>query len=206
MANLSADTDQEYFADGMTDLLITQLGQIAALQVISRTSAMQLKGVKKPLPEIAKQLGVDAVVTGSVMRSGGRVRINAELVDGATDNQLWSKIYQRELTDVLTLQGEVAQAIATEIRAKVTPQEAGRLSRVHTIAPAALDAYLRGRYYWSLYEPEPLVKSVESYEEPVRLDPSYADAFAGMAMSLTGLHYVGAQPFEEIILKARETE
>jgi TolB-like protein/Tfp pilus assembly protein PilF len=204
MANLSGDSAQDYFADGMTDILISDLGQIGSLRVISRTSAMQLKGVRKPLPEIAKQLAVDAVITGSVMKSGERVRITAALVDGSTDVQLWSRTYQRDLTDVLTLQGEVAGAIAGEIQARMTPSEKGRLSRSHTIVPAALEAYLQGRYYYEQFEEKPLLKSIEFYEEAVRLDPGYAAAWAELAHAWVGLHYIGALPFEETLPKARE--
>lgn len=204
LANLSGDSSQEYFADGMTEILIADLTQIGSLGVISRASSMQFKGVKKPLPEIAKQLGVDAVVTGSVTKSGERVRIMAELVDSSTDHQLWAQSYERRIDDVLTLQGEVAQAIAGEIRARMTPQEAGRLSRTHTVMPAALDAYLQGRYYQNLYEPDPLLKSVDYYEQAVGLDPGYAAAYAGLAEALTGLYYVGAERFEEVMPRARE--
>src|SRR5204862_7023261 len=131
---------------------------------------------KMPLPEIASRLRVDAVVEGSVLRSGGQVRITARLVDGATGRQQWAQSYKRDLNDVLTLQGEVARAIAGEIRARMTPQETGRLSRSRTVAPAALDAYLKGRYYYNQYAEEPLVKSIEYYEEATRLDPGYAAA------------------------------
>ncbi|HXR24608.1 MAG TPA: serine/threonine-protein kinase, partial [Candidatus Binataceae bacterium] len=140
LANLSGDLQQEYFADGMTDLLITDLGQISALRVISRPSVMRFKGTKKPPAEIAKLLGVEALIVGSVQSSGNRVRITAQLVDAATGQQLWTRAYERELTDVLALQGEVARAIADEIQARVTAEEAGRLSRNHKIVPAALDA------------------------------------------------------------------
>src|SRR6185369_4873101 len=151
------------FADGMTELLIADLAQIGALRVISRTSVMQFKGSKKTLPEIAKELGVDHIVTASVMKSGSRVRITAELVDGASDQHLWAKPYERELSDVLTLQGEVARAIAEEVRARLTPQEAGRLARKRKIEPAALDAYLLGRYHWDRFTPESLLKSIEYF-------------------------------------------
>src|SRR4029077_12138157 len=120
LENLSGNVEQDYFADGMTDLLITDLGQIGALRVISRPSIMQFKGTKKPLPEIAKQLGVEALIVGSVQSSGNRVRITAQLVDPATDQQLWTRAYERDLTDVLAMQGEVARAIASEIQARVT--------------------------------------------------------------------------------------
>jgi TolB-like protein/Flp pilus assembly protein TadD len=204
MANLSGDAGQDYFTDGMTDLLIAELGQIGSLRVISRTSAMQFKGVKKPLPEIAKQLGVDAVITGSVMKAGERVRITAALVDGSTDVQLWTHTYHRDLTDVLTLQGEVAGAIAGEVQAQMTPSETRRLSRSHTIVPAALDAYLQGRYYYEQYEEPALLKSIEYYQEAVRLDPGYAQPYAGLSASWSGLHYIGAVPYEEAMPKMRE--
>jgi serine/threonine protein kinase/tetratricopeptide (TPR) repeat protein len=204
LANNSGDSSQEYFADGMTEILIADLTQIGSLRVISRASSMQFKGVKKPLPEIAKQLGVEAVVTGSVTKSGERLRITAELVDSSTDHQLWAQSYERKIDDVLTLQGEVAQAIAGEVRARMTPQEAGRLARSHTVSPAALDAYLQGRYYANLFEPEPLLKSVDYYEQAIRLDPGYAAAYSGLAEALDGLYYVGAQPFDEVMPRARE--
>ena len=204
MANLSGDATQDYFTDGMTDILIADLGQIRSLRVISRTSAMQLKGVQKPLPAIAKQLGVDAVITGSVMKSGDRVRITAALVDGSSDVQLWTRTYQRDLTDVLALQGEVAEAIAGEVQARMTPSEVGRLTRTHTIVPAALEAYLQGRYYYEQYHETALVKSIEYYEEAVRLDPGYAAPYAGLASAWIGLHYIGAQSFEVSVPKARE--
>src|SRR5215471_10946601 len=203
LVNLS-DSNQEYFADGMTEILIADLTQIGSLHVISRSSSMQFKNVKKPLPEIAKQLGVEAVVTGTVTKSGDRIRITAELVNGATDQQLWAQLYERKIDDVLTLQGEVAQAIAGEVRARMTPQEAGRLARSHAISPAALEAYLQGRYYANLFEPEPLVKSVDYYEQAVRLDPGYAAAYAGLAEALSGLFYVGAVGFDDVMPRARE--
>lgn len=204
LTNLSNDAEQEYFADGMTELLISELTQISSLRVISRMSVMQFKGAKKPLPEIAKQLGVNAVVTASVMKSGGRVRITAELVDGSTDQHLWARNYDRELSDVLTMQGEVARNIADEVHAHLTPQEAGRLSRSRKIVPAALDAYLIGRYYWDRFTQESLLKSIEYYERAIQLDPDYAAAYSGIAGSWSGLFSLGAMPWDETIPKARE--
>jgi serine/threonine-protein kinase len=203
-SNLSGDAEQEYFADGMTDVLIADLAQIGALRVISRTSIMQFKGTKKPLPEIAKQLGVDDVVTATVMKSGDRARITAELVDGSTDEHLWSKVYERELSDVLTLQGEVARTIADEVQARVTPQEAGRLSRSRAVAPATLEAYLKGRYYWRQYKAEPMLKAIEYFDEAIRLDPNYAAAYAGFGDSWEALYRIGTASYEEAIPKARE--
>ncbi len=204
LANLSGDVEQEYFADGMTDLLITDLGQIGALRVISRPSAMQFKGTKKPLKEIAKQLGVDAVIVGSVQSSHNRVRITAQLVDGTSDQQLWSQVYERELTDVLELQGDVARAIAGEVQARVTPEEAGRLARNRKIAPAALDAYLLGRYYWDQFKDESILKAIDYFEQAIQLDPAYAAAYGGLAECWTGFLFTDSRPWAETLPKARE--
>jgi TolB-like protein/Tfp pilus assembly protein PilF/predicted Ser/Thr protein kinase len=204
LANLSGDAEQEYFADGMTDLLITDLGQIGALRVISRPSVMQFKGMKKPLREIAKQLGVEALIVGTVQSSGNRVRITAQLVDGATDQQLWTRAYDRELTDVLSLQGEVARAIADEIQARVTAEEAGRLARNHKVEPAALDAYLLGRYYWDQFKDETIVKAIDYFDQAIALDPEYAAAYSGLAECWTGFLFTDSRPWAETISKARE--
>ena len=203
LENISNDAEQEIFADGMTEVLIADLAQIGALRVISRTSVMQFKGTKKTLPEIAKELGVDQIVTASVMKSGGRVRITAELVDGATDQHLWANAYERELSDVLTLQAEVARAIADEVRARLTPTEAGRLAHNRKVVPAALDAYMLGRYYWDRFTPESLVKSIENYEQAAKLDPEYSAAYSGMAEARGGLFEMGASSWEDTIPQAK---
>jgi TolB-like protein len=137
LANLSRDPEQQYFADGMTEALITELAQIGSLKVISRTSVMQYKNAKKPLPEIAKELNVDAVVEGSVQRSGDKVGITVQLIHAPTDRHLWAKPYERDLRGVLALQREVARAIADEIRAKLTPQEQARLAAARPVNPRA---------------------------------------------------------------------
>ncbi len=204
LANLSGDIQQEYFADGMTDLLITDLGQIGALRVISRPSVMQFKGTKRPVAEIAKQLGVEALIVGSVQSSGNRVRITAQLVDAVTDQQLWTRAYERELTDVLTLQGEVARAIADEVRAQVTAEEAGRLSRHHKIVPAALDAYLLAWFYWDQFKEETILKAIDYFNQAIQLDPAYAAAYGGLATCWTGFLFTDARPWAEAISKARE--
>jgi len=204
LANLSSDVEQEAFADGMTDLLITDLGQIGALRVISRPSVMRFKGTKQPLSEIAKQLGVEAVIVGTVQSSSNRVRITAQLVDPATDQQMWGRAYERELTDVLALQGEVARAIAGEVQAKVTADEAGRLARNRKIVPAALGAYLLGRYYWDQFTEESILKAIDNYEHAIQLDPAYAAAYAGVAECWGGLIFTDARPWDEAISKARE--
>ena len=147
--NLAGDASQEYFADGMTDELITTLGQISALRVISRTSAMLYKHARKPLAQIARELDVDAVVEGAVFRSGSQVRITAELVDARTDRHMWSESFNGELRDALTLQHRVAQAIATEIRCTLNPRERARLRQNTVVDPDAYEAYLKGRYFWN---------------------------------------------------------
>ena len=204
LTNLSGDPAQEFFADGMTEVLITDLAQINSLRVISRTSMMRFKGSKKSLPEIARQLHVDAVIEGSVLRSGEQVRITAELIEASTDQHLWTRVYERKLDDVLALQGEVAGAIAVEIKAKITPQESARLTRSRPVNTAAQDEYLKGRFYWSEFNADSLQKSLEHYQEAIRLDPGYAAAFAGLSEAWTGLGRIGAVSWEEIDPKARE--
>jgi len=149
LENLSGDPSQEYFADGMTEELITDLAKVSALRVISRTSVMRYKRTKKGLPEIARELNVDGIVEGSVMRSGNRVRITAQLLHAPTDKHLWAEAYERDLDDVLRLQNEVAQAIALQVRAQLTPQQQARFRSAGSVNPDAYEAYLRGRYYLS---------------------------------------------------------
>ena len=189
LENLTGDPAQEYFADGMTDALITNLAQISALRVISRTSVMRYKGAKKSLPEIARELNVDAVVEGSVVRSSNRVRINAQLIQAAPEHHLWANAYERDLADVVALEGDVARAIATEIQTKLTPQEQTRLARVQPLDPEALEAYLKGRYEWNKWSEEGLKKSIPYFEQAIQKDPNYAQAWAGLSDSylLVGL-------------------
>ena len=183
LENLSRDPEQEYFADGMTEALITDLGKISALRVISRTSVMRYKGTKKPLPEIGRELNVDGIIEGSVVRSGDRIRITANLLHAPTDRHLWAETYERNLRDVLALQREVAQAIANEIKIKLTPQEQARLARARSVNPEAHEAYLKGRYYWNLRTEEGLKKGIEYFQQAIEKDPGYALAYAGLADS-----------------------
>jgi TolB-like protein len=143
LENLSRDPEQEYFADGMTEALITNLAKISALQVVSRTTAMHYKGIHRPLPELARELGVDGIVEGTVMRSGKRVRISAQLVDAHSDRHLWAEDYDRDLRDILALQSEVAQAIAREVQITLTPRDRERLARTRPVNPEAYEAYER---------------------------------------------------------------
>ena len=181
LQNLSADPEQQYFADGMTEQLTADLGQISALRVISRTSAMHYKGTNKTLPEIAGELHVDAVVEGSVERSGNQVRITAQLIEASTDRHLWAKSYDRDLTSVLTLQNEVVTAIAKEVRIKLTPREQSHLTNARPVDPKAHEAYVRGLYELRKQTPESIEKAIAYFHQAVALDPSEALAYASLA-------------------------
>jgi TolB-like protein/DNA-binding winged helix-turn-helix (wHTH) protein/Flp pilus assembly protein TadD len=179
--NLSGDASQDYFADGMTDELITDLAQISALRVISRTSVMVYKGARKPLPEIARELNVDAVVEGTVLRSGEQVRITAQLIQAPADKHLWARSYEGNLRDTLALQKQVARAIAEQIRIEVTPQEQVALKSAKAIDPEAFVTYLKGRYFWNKRTSEGLKKALDYFNQAVAKDPNYAAAYSGLA-------------------------
>jgi serine/threonine-protein kinase len=181
LQNLSGDSQKDHFADGMTDQLIADLSQISALRVISRTTMMQYKGTRKPLPQIARELSVDAVIEGSVLSSDSRVRVNAELFQGATDKNLWVKSYERDARDVLKLQGDIASAIADEIRIAVTQQERARLTHAPPVIPAAYKAYLEGRYHWQQGTEHDWQQARQYFEQAAQIDPNYASAYAGLA-------------------------
>lgn len=181
LENLSGDPAQEYFTEGMTDALITELAQIGSLHVISRTSVMRYQGTHKSLPEIAKELNVDGVVEGAVVQSGLRVRVDAQLIEAATDRHLWANTYERNLGDVVALQSEVARAIAGAIQVQLTPEEQARLARPPTVDPQAYEFYLKGRYFWNKWTNAADRKSIEYYQQAIQRDPNYALAYAGMA-------------------------
>jgi len=181
--NLSHDPEQEYFSDGMTDELITDLAKFGGLRVTSHTSVERYKDTKRPLPEIARELGVDAVVEGTVTRSGDRVRITAQLIDGRSDRHLWAESYERDLRDVLALQNEVSGDIAKEIQIKVTHPEKSLLASARPVSPEAHEAYLKGRYFWNKRSEEGVRKGIDYFEQATRIDPSYAEAYAGLAES-----------------------
>ena len=191
--NLSGDPSQDYFVDGMTDELITDLAKVGSLRVISRTSVMRYKGTKKGLPEIARELKVDGIVEGSVMRSGQRVRITAQLLDAHTDQHLWAETYERDLGDVLGLQSEVAEAIAQEVRAQSTPQQQAQFRSARSVNPEAYDAYLRGRFYFTtgFTKPDSLKKAQRHFEESIQKDPDFALAYAGLADTYVYLAFSG---------------
>src|SRR6202044_3011039 len=179
--NLSGDASQNYFADGMTDELITDLAQISALRVISRTSVMAYKGARKPLPQIARELNVDAVVEGSVLRSGDQVRVTAQLIEASTDKHLWSQSYEGELRDTLALQSRVASAIADQIRINLTPQEQAALKNVKVVNPQAYESYLKGRYFWNKRTADGLKVARAYFNQAIEEDPKYPQAYSGLA-------------------------
>ena len=181
LENLSGDSSQNYFADGMTDELITDLAQISALRVISRTSVMAYKGARKPLPQIARELNVDAVVEGTVLRSGDQVRITAQLIEAATDKHLWSQSYEGELQDTLALQNRVASAIADQIRINLTPQEQAALKNVEVVNTEAYESYLKGRYFWNKRTADGLKVALAYFNQAIEQDPNYAQAYSGLA-------------------------
>ena len=176
LENLSRDPEQEYFADGMTEELIATLGKLGALRVISRTSVMRYKKTDKPLPQIAKELNVDAVIEGSVLQAGNRVRITAQLIQGSTDRHLWAETYDRDLRDVLALQGEVARAIASQIKTEVAPQEQVRLASHRPVNPEAYALYVRGK----MFAAPDNKAAIEMLERAVSIDPNFAPAYAAL--------------------------
>jgi TolB-like protein/DNA-binding winged helix-turn-helix (wHTH) protein/Tfp pilus assembly protein PilF len=179
--NLTGDPGQQYFADGMTDALITSLAQIESLRVISRTSAMHYQGSRKTLPEIAKELDVDAVVEGSVVRSGNRLRMDAQLIQAHSDRHVWARSYERDIQDVVALQNELARTIALEVQVQLTPKEQARLSNAPPVDPRAYEAYLKGRFFLNKRSKEAINKSMDYFNEAIRLDPGYAAAYSGLA-------------------------
>jgi TolB-like protein/DNA-binding winged helix-turn-helix (wHTH) protein/Tfp pilus assembly protein PilF len=181
LESLSSDASQDYFADGMTDELISDLGQISALRVISRTSVMAYKHARKPLPQIARELNVDAVVEGTVLRSGNQVRITAQLIEASTDKHLWSKSYEGELRDTLALQSQVARAIAEQIRISVNPLEQAALRSVKVIDPQAYESFLKGRYFWNKRTANGLKVALAYFNQAIDEDPKYAQAYSGLA-------------------------
>jgi serine/threonine protein kinase/tetratricopeptide (TPR) repeat protein len=189
LENLSGDPQQQYFADGMTEELTTELSQVSSLRIVSRTSAMRYKGMRKSVPEIARELNVDAVVEGSVEREGDRVRITAQLIQGPTDTHLWAKGYERDFRDSLRLQDEVARAIVAEIQLKLTPQEEARFARNEVIDPEAHEDYLRGLFYLNRRNGPDERKAIELFRAAIKKEPAYAAAYASLAEAYRSLIY-----------------
>ena len=200
LVNLSRDPSQEYFSDGMTEALITQLGQIRSLRVISRQSVMRYKGTTKTVPQIAGELNADALVEGSALREGDKVRISAQLIRANPEEHLWARSYERQIHGVLELQAEVAQAIVTEIKGQVTPEEQARLVEARTVDPAAYDAFLKGSYELNQYGR--MEQANLYFQQAVAADPGYAPAYVGLSHSYILLTFFASMPPAEAYAKA----
>jgi TolB-like protein len=183
LTNLSGDASQDYFTDGLTDELTTRLAKISALRVISRTSVMHYKGSSKTTPEIARELNVDALLVGSVLRSGDRVRISAQLIQARSDKNVWAESYERDLHDILALQADVARTVAAEIKIQVTPQEGEKVFAAGTVNPEAYDSYLKGNYYWEKFTAASMRKALSYYQQAIDADPNYGLRWHGGYLS-----------------------
>lgn len=202
--DLSEAEGQEYFADGLTEALITHLARLPSLRVISPTSVMAYKADPQPLPEVARQLDVQAVVEGTVLRDGPRVRISARLSDPKTSQQLWAQSYERDLVDILDLQSEVARDIARHVQARLGPSDMERIPSAPSVAPQVHEAYLKGRFFWKQRTRHGLERAVECFQEAIRLDPGYAAAHAGLADAYIILADHRHRPSSETLQKARQ--
>ncbi|MGA2429663.1 MAG: tetratricopeptide repeat protein [Candidatus Acidiferrum sp.] len=205
LESLSSDASQDYFADGMTDELISDLGQISSLRVISRTSVMGYKHAHKPLPQIARELNVDAVVEGTVLRSGDQVRITAQLIEAAADKHLWSRSYEGELRNTLALQNQVASAIADQIRINLNPQEQAALKTAKVVDPEAYQSYLKGRFFWNRRTADGLRAALAYFNQAIEEDPKYAQAYSGLAdtYALLGDWQYGVMTTKEALPRAK---
>ena len=201
--NLSDDPDQEYFSDGMTEALIADIAKIRALKVISRTSVMRYKGTDKSLPEIARELKVDAILEGSVMHAEGKVRITVQLIRASTDEHIWAESYTGKLENILTLQGNIAKAIAKAIKLTLSPEEEIKLSSKKKINPEAHEAFLRGKHFWNKRTGDDIKKALEYFQEAVNIDPLYALAYVGIAESYVLLHQYANHPSRETYPKGK---
>jgi TolB-like protein/DNA-binding winged helix-turn-helix (wHTH) protein len=206
LKNLSDDREQDYFADGMTEALITDLGKVSALRVISRTSVMRYKDTKKPLPEIARDLQVDGLVEGTVARSGDRLRITANLIQASPERHIWAETYERNLSDVIALQNDVARTITQQIQVQLTPEEHVRLSASHPVDPEAYRLYIKGRYFWVKRNRESFDRAMGYFQQAIDRDPKYAAPYSGLAdcYVLFGSSFdVGGQAPSEVQPKAK---
>jgi len=202
LANLSGDPEQEYFADGVTDALITSLAKVRAWRVVSRTSIMRFKGTNRSLPAIAAELGVDAIIEGSVIRDGDRIRITVQLIDAATDQHLWAESYDRDFQDVFVLQSEIAKTIAQEVRIAVTPEESARLARAAEASTDGYDAYLKGLQHFYRLTPHELETALQYFDISLEQNPDSALAHSGVAAAWIGLQQMGFLPSSKATPKA----
>jgi adenylate cyclase len=205
LENLSGNPEQEYFVSGMHETLISELSKISSLKVISRTSTLQYKDTKKPMPEIAKELGVKALIEGSVIREGDIVRITVQLIDGTTDKHLWTEKFDRELRGILALHNEVAQKIAEAIKLELSPQDKERLVSAQAVNPRAYELYLTGRHYWNQRTINSYKQAIESYKKALEQDSNYAQAYAAMADCYILLGEQGGMPQQEAKLLANNS-
>jgi TolB-like protein/DNA-binding winged helix-turn-helix (wHTH) protein/Flp pilus assembly protein TadD len=203
LEDLSGHAGEDYFADSMTEAVITSLAKIKALRVISRTSAMQYKGARKSLRQIARELNVDAVLEGSVLRSDGRIRINAQLIHAATDHHLWAESYERDYRDILALQSEIAREVASQIQILLTPEERERLGEVRRINPEAHELYLKARYFWNKRTEENVRKALAFFRQAIDRDPTYAEGYVGLGDCYNILGYYNALPPSEAYPKGK---
>lgn len=202
--NLNRDPEQDYFAEGMSDALITELGNISSLRVISRQSVLRFKDTKKSLPEIARELKADAIIEGSALHAGNHVRISAQLIQAEPERHLWAKSYECEMRDVLEVQGRVARTVAEAVQAALAPAELARLSRPRQVHPQAHLAYLKGRYHWSTWTKEGMEKGLQHVYEALQIDPEFALAYSLLAFCMTTLGYWGHLPCHLAYPKATE--
>jgi len=203
LKNLSGDSTQEYLADGMTEALIGRLSGIRDLRVISRTSVMRFKDTRLSVPEIARTLRVDAIVEGSVVREGSRIRVHAQLIRGATDEHIWSEEYPREYRSLLEVQEEVARRIAEQIQISLTPEDRARLASTQPVDPEAHENYLKGRYYFNQRTGDALNKSIASFQQAIARDSRYALAYSGLADAYAMLGFRGAFPSKDALSRAK---
>lgn len=203
LKNFSGNVEQDYFADAMTEALINDLARIRTLQVASRTSVMAYKARSLPISSIARELKVDALVEGSVMRVGPRVRITAQLIDGKTDRHLWSDTYEREYKDILFLQKEVARAVAEQIQITLTPEEKQNLAKAEPVKPEAFEAYVKGRFFWNQRSREALLRAAEFFEESVRIAPDFGLAYSGLADTHNLLAHYGFRDADDSFRKSK---
>jgi len=203
LENLSGNPEQDYFADGMTEELIGRLSRIRGLRVISRTSAMHFKNTQLSLPEIAKMLGVDAVVEGSIVREGRQVRVHAQLIRAATDEHIWAEQYQREYGSLLEVEEEVSRSIAEQIEVNLTPEDRARLASTHPVNPEAHENYLKGRYYFNQRTEGALNKSIASFQQAIATDSGYALAYSGLADAYAMLGFRGGFPSKDALSRAK---
>ncbi len=203
LKNLSGDSSQEYFADGMTEAVIGRLSMIRGLRVISRTSVMHFKDTRMSVPEIAKLLHVDAIVEGSVIREGSRVRVTVQLIRGATDEHIWADEYQREYRSILALEEEVARTVAQQIKIRLTPQEQVGLAAARAVDPQVHESYLKGRYYLNERTEDAMNKSIAYFQQAIARDPSYALAYCGLADAYALLGFRGGFPSKDALSRAK---